>query len=203
MTEYKLRKKNFREQKKKIDALNANKDDDAVYAINYLSDLSQEEFKALLGAKAPSGNASSTPVLSGLLSAPANPPPSSVDWTNQTGISTPVKNQGQCGSCWAFAAIAAQESAVAIKSKSLKLLSAQEYVDCTTVQPYDNAGCDGGWYTDAWSYAKDKKGISTQANYPYTARDGSCKPKGTKVGKISGYTSILPNTEAIKIAVAK
>lgn len=82
-----------------------------------------------------------------------------------------MKNQGQCGSCWAFAATAAIESALLIADKD-GLLSEQELVDCS--RDYGNQGCDGGWMDSAFDYIIDNN-INSQNNYPYVARDQSCK----------------------------
>jgi hypothetical protein len=86
-------KKHFTDSVKNIKALNANSKDDVVYGLNKFSDLSSEEFKALLVAQAPKRINQSEQVVSGLLGAAATPL-SSVDWTNKTGILTPVYNQG-------------------------------------------------------------------------------------------------------------
>jgi len=78
---------------------------------------------------------------------------------------TGIKNQGSCGSCWAFAANAVHESIWAIQKKTLLDLSEQELVDCSRLE--GNLGCNGGWYYWAWDYIKKVGGISNQANYPY------------------------------------
>jgi hypothetical protein len=75
-----------------------------------------------------------------------------------------VKDQGSCGSCYAFSAVAAIEAAVAIKTGLLATLSEQELVDCSG--SYGNAGCGGGWMSPCFAYAKDNGGLSTQTDYP-------------------------------------
>merc|ERR1712214_449 len=95
---------------------------------------------------------------------------SSVDWRD-SGAITAIKDQGQCGSCWAFGATASMEAAHWEKYGSTVQMSEQQVVDCDN----RDGGCNGGWYDTAWRYVSEEGGIATQADYPYTARDGSCK----------------------------
>ena len=106
-----------------------------------------------------------------------------VDWTTQGKVS-PVKNQGQCGSCWAFSATGVLESFALINGNSVSL-SEQQLVDCS--RPQGNQGCNGGWPSSALNYVK-ANGITTQSAYPYVARDQACKTQGGSF-KISGYIS--------------
>jgi len=96
-----------------------------------------------------------------------------IDW-NATGNVTAVKNQGQCGSCWAFSAVAALESALIIhKHADAKInLAEQQLVDCSTA--YGNYGCNGGWMDSAFQYIIDH-GITETSKYPYAARDQTCQ----------------------------
>jgi len=97
-----------------------------------------------------------------------------IDWRNYTGKSyvNPVKDQGQCGSCWAFAAISVIESRYAIKSGSLYSLSEQQFVDCAG-GVYENNGCGGGMAYAAIEYAQDF-GVMEEEKYPYVAKDQNC-----------------------------
>jgi len=63
----------------------------------------------------------------------------------------------------------------AIKGNPITILSPQYYVDCTRNSPYNQGGCNGGWPTGAWDYAKARGGQATEANYPYKAADGTCQ----------------------------
>jgi cathepsin L len=91
--------------------------------------------------------------------------PSSVDWRTK-GVVSAMKNQGGCGSCWAFSATGTMESAAAIAGASLPNLSEQNLVDCTKA---DYNGCNGGWMSWAYDYVRNAGGINTQSAYPYTA----------------------------------
>jgi len=86
---------------------------------------------------------------------------SGIDWDAQ-GMVTPVKNQGQCGSCWAFSTTGAMESAYAIKHRQLPSLSEQELVDCA---PRPNSGCNGGSMYYAFQFAE--QGLCSESAYPY------------------------------------
>jgi C1A family cysteine protease len=99
----------------------------------------------------------------------------SYDWRDHGGV-TPVKDQGQCGSCWTFSTTGMIEGCtVADKNTEggheLIPLSEQEIVDCDD----DGYGCSGGWPYQAMKWVTDNGGLCSEADYKYTARDGSCK----------------------------
>lgn len=91
--------------------------------------------------------------------------PPEMDWTKQ-GKLTPVKDQGQCGSCWAFATVASVEAAYAIKTGNLTRLSEQEMIDCDS----QNSGCQGGYRPFAMNFVK-QNGLMKEDEYPYRGND--------------------------------
>ena len=121
-----------------------------------------------------------------------------VDWRAKMN---PIKNQGKCGSCWAFSAVAGIESAWSVQKNTVLNLSEQELVDCSG--SYGNMGCNGGLKDQAFQYVIKVGGLATETDYPYTAADGKCKTSGfTRYGKISSYTTVTPwDPEALKAAL--
>jgi len=122
--------------------------------------------------------------------------PTPVNWDAQGRVQK-VKNQGQCGSCWAFSAIGALESADAIKrSASPNDLSEQQLVDCAGAE--GNQGCNGGLMNQAFDYLIKFGGSQPTNTYPYTARDGQCKADVSKVAvKIAAHKELPPNENAL------
>lgn len=124
--------------------------------------------------------------------------PASVDW-RRFGVVTPVKNQGQCGSDWAFAATGAVEGIGAITTGKLYNLSEQQLIDCSRL--YHNEGCNGGSAIDAFKFVMSR-GLASQYGYLYTARDGACKQAPTVV-RITGQGEVAKSVDALKEAVAR
>jgi len=119
--------------------------------------------------------------------------PAAVDWSTQ-GVLTPVKNQGQCGSCWAYSATEGIESYLAMNSGVLEELSEQQIISCDKT----DGGCNGGDLPTAWDYVKSAGGIVKESTYPDTSSSsgstGSCKSSklANKVASVSGYTWAVP-----------
>ncbi|KAH8307746.1 hypothetical protein KR044_012238 [Drosophila immigrans] len=127
--------------------------------------------------------------------------PGSVDWRAK-GAVTAVKNQGRCGSCWAFAAAGALESQVFLRTRQLVPLSEQNLVDCS--RRYNNHGCNGGWPAAALKYIHDNGGIDVDKAYPYEGRDGNCRFRRNSIGaKVSSVVQVPPNEDALAHAVAE
>merc|ERR1711871_612512 len=157
-------------------------DDGAEYKITQFMDLTEEEFRAGFTGYVSSGEDAPVEV------EPASAKESnvtSIDWTTK-GAVTPVKNQGQCGSCWAFSTTGNIEGQNFMKTGKLVSLSEQQLVDCDTKQDH---GCQGGLPSNAYEYIIQSKGLDTETSYPYTGSDGSCHYQKSSVGAtISNWT---------------
>ncbi|GLJ39501.1 hypothetical protein SUGI_0807130 [Cryptomeria japonica] len=118
--------------------------------------------------------------------------PESVDWRKQ-GAVTGVKNQGSCGSCWAFSTVAAVEGINKIVTGNLISLSEQELVDCDN----SNQGCSGGIMDNAFSFIISNGGIDAESDYPYKSTKTSCDNKEMKssIVSIDGYEDVPQNNE--------
>jgi len=126
--------------------------------------------------------------------------PASVDWSSK-GAVTPVKDQGQCGSCWAFSSTGALEGAWFLKNKTLVSLSEQQLVDCSTAQ--GNQGCDGGLMDDAFQYVISNKGLTTEAAYPYTATGpNTCVSSGLPVAATARAFTDVPTNSMLSLMTA-
>ncbi|XP_053397746.1 procathepsin L-like [Mercenaria mercenaria] len=168
--------------------------------VNQFSDLTHQEFLKLYTghirrAKESTINASTyLPPFNILL-------PEKVDWRKE-GIVTKVKNQKQCGSCWAFSATGSLEGQHAKKTEKLISLSEQQLVDCSG--EFGNQGCNGGLMDQAFKYIKAVGGIEDEEDYPYEAKESVCKFDTSKIkATVSGYVDVTKGDEsALQSAVA-
>jgi C1A family cysteine protease len=157
--------------------------------VNEFSDMTHEEFKAMfVGAKIPARNASNVRLITNINSKA----PDSVDWRTK-GAVTPVKNQGQCGSCWSFSTTGSVEGRVQIATGKLTSLSEQQLMDCSTAE--GDHSCQGGLMDYAFKYIIENHGIDSEADYPYKERNEACDKSKEKnvVSTISGYHDVTPN----------
>ncbi|XP_006647791.2 cysteine protease XCP2-like [Oryza brachyantha] len=166
--------------------------------LNQFADIAHEEFKSsYLGLKSrlarrdaqPHASASTTFRYENAINLPW-----AVDWRKK-GAVTPVKNQGECGSCWAFSTVAAVEGINQIVTGKLISLSEQELMDCDNTF---NHGCGGGLMDFAFAYIMGNQGIHTEEDYPYLMEEGYCREKQphSKVVTITGYEDVPENSEA-------
>jgi C1A family cysteine protease len=166
--------------------------------LNRFADMTQAEFKAFyLGYTHNENRARNFGAINGTA-------PAAVDW-RQKGAVTPVKNQGQCGSCWSFSATGALEGANFLKTGKLVALSEQQFLDCDTV----DSACNGGLMDNAFDYVQKNGGVDSEDDYKYLARqtifDKCPKSKTDKhVGTCSSHTDVPASDESqLQLAVAQ
>jgi len=168
-----------------------NEQTDTVLALNQFADLSLTEFKTLYLTLDNKANANAE-----VAHFDTSNLADEVDWRGK-GAVTPVKAQGQCGSCWAFSAVGALEGLHFINKGQLLSFSEQNLVDCVTA----DQGCGGGWMNDAFDYTA-KDGIQTEQDYPYKARNQKCAFDKTKAVKVnSGYKNVTKDASQLKAAI--
>ncbi|KAL6655307.1 hypothetical protein ACP70R_006133 [Stipagrostis hirtigluma subsp. patula] len=171
-------------------------------ADNKFADLTNEEFRAKVLGLGPQSRTGHTSAASTMTCVDREAPedysdysddlPTSVDWRAKGAVG-PVKNQGTCGSCWAFSAVAAIEGINQIKNGKLVSLSEQELVDCDS----QALGCAGGYMSWAFEFIMKNKGLTTEENYPYQGTNGACQTPKLKESAVSiaGYRNVTPNSE--------
>ncbi|XP_031502720.1 ervatamin-B [Nymphaea colorata] len=193
----------FRDNVRLIDSVNGR---NLSYSLreNQFADMTDLEFKSThLGYRRPAAKRCHYHRREGTGFSNANAPlPDSVDWRDG-GAVTPVKNQGRCGSCWAFSAVAAIEGITKIRTGELLSLSEQQLVDCDVEG--DNKGCKGGYMEAAFRYVQNSGGLAEEADYPYHGAGGTCNlDKASDVAAtITGYATVPSgNQTALQSAVA-
>ncbi|KAK9132072.1 hypothetical protein Scep_011600 [Stephania cephalantha] len=191
----------FKENVKRIEEFNKAGNQLYILSVNEFADLTNEEFVASRNGY--KGLCLETKAPSSFKYENVTAVPSTMDWRKK-GAVTPVKDQGQCGCCWAFSAVAATEGIHQLKTSKLISLSEQELVDCDTKGV--DQGCNGGLMDDAFKFIISNKGLNTETNYPYKAADATCNAKeaSTHAVQITGYEDVPANSEAALLkAVAK
>ncbi|EDO36727.1 predicted protein [Nematostella vectensis] len=198
VTEEGARKAIWRDNLKKIQKHNA-EGHSFTLAMNHLGDLTQDEFRYFYtGMRSHYSNY--TKKQGSAFLAPSHVQvPDTVDWRKE-GYVTPVKNQGQCGSCWAFSTTGSLEGQNFKKTGKLVSLSEQNLVDCSTA--YGNNGCQGGLMDYAFKYIKENGGIDTEESYPYEARNDRCRFQKSNIGAVdTGFVDVTHgDEEALKTA---
>uniref|UniRef100_A0A2K1R622 Cysteine proteinase n=1 Tax=Populus trichocarpa TaxID=3694 RepID=A0A2K1R622_POPTR len=189
LTEKQKRFNVFKANLKHVHKVNS-KDKPYKLKLNRFADMTNHEFLMLHGPRQGTG----------FIHEGTSNLPSSVDW-RKNGAVTSIRDQGKCGSCWAFSTVAAVEGINKIKTGELVSLSEQELVDCDS----DNHGCDGGLMEDAFKFIKQIGGLTSENSYPYRAKDESCDSTkmNAPVVNIDGYEMVPENDEnALMKAVA-
>ena len=155
--------------------------------VNHLCALTRAEYQSMLGTRrAPV--ASSVPYAT-----PRGRAPDEMDWRTK-GVVNPIRDQGQCGSCWAFGCIQASESSYALAYGDLLRLSESNLVDCCD----RSGGCDGGFipFTLEWIRDSQNGKVSSQEDYPYAPIQGSCHFDPSKaIGSVKGYLRLKEDDE--------
>ncbi|XP_073034606.1 senescence-specific cysteine protease SAG39-like [Primulina eburnea] len=190
-----IRFKIFKDNVEFIERFNEGGDRPYKLGINAFADQTNEEFRAARnGLKTISSKKKSSQTTSFKYENVSVVPPS-IDWRKK-GAVTPVKDQGQCGSCWAFSAIAATEGINKLSTSKLISLSEQEIVDCDRTS--NDQGCEGGYMEDAFEFITKNKGVASESTYPYSAADGTCNKnkEASHAAKISGFEKVPTNSEA-------
>lgn len=190
--EEEMRFKIFRENMKRVRKLNDNELADAKYGITQFSDMAEEEFRRYyLNPKWDLSHRANLQVAE----IPREDPPASFDWRDHNAV-TPVKNQGMCGSCWAFSTTGNIEGIWAVQKSKLVSLSEQELVDCDKL----DEGCNGGLPVNAYEEIIRLGGLETEKKYPYDGADEKCK---FSVGDVSVYINGSVNISSNEADMAK
>jgi cathepsin L len=179
-----------------------------ILGVNNFTDMTHSEFRQHMGncfkipkeAMHDNKTLKQNPQASAFLPAAHVKLPASMDW-RMYGAVTPIKNQGQCGSCWAFSSTGALEGQTFRKTKKLPSLSEQNLVDCVKA----NAACNGGWMDNSFAYIRDNQGIDSEAGYPYYAKPlGYCYYNAQyKSATDTGFVDLPSgNEQALMTAVA-
>ncbi|KAH1050779.1 hypothetical protein AAZX31_08G114300 [Glycine max] len=168
--------------------------------LNKFADMSPEEFMKtyLKEIEMPYSNLESRKKLQKGDDADCDNLPHSVDWRDK-GAVTEVRDQGKCQSHWAFSVTGAIEGINKIVTGNLVSLSVQQVVDCDPA----SHGCAGGFYFNAFGYVIENGGIDTEAHYPYTAQNGTCKANANKVVSIDNLLVVVGPEEALLCRVSK
>jgi len=157
--------------------------------VNEYSDLTFEEFKEVVGIGCTFNRTRADNVVRQM-----TPAADSVDWRKE-GAVTKVKNQEQCGSCWAFSTTGSVEGAVKVAGGNLVSLSEQQLVDCSKSE--GNHGCQGGLMDYGFKYIIQNGGIDTEEDYPYTAKNGVCNSSKQRkhVSEIKAFHDVTAENE--------
>jgi len=190
----------FQENLKKIQKHNQLDSASWSMALNKYSDKTYDEFRRVMCGFKPKKNGEKVETIP-ITSDTVASLPKEIDW-RKSGYVTPVKDQGQCGSCWAFSTTGSLEGQHFRATGKLVSLSEQNLVDCSG--DYGNEGCNGGLMNQSFVYIKENGGIDTEVSYPYEAQDDDCRYNASNRGaNDTGFVDIPTGDEnALMKAVA-
>mmetsp|Transcript_9696 Transcript_9696/g.26852 ORF Transcript_9696/g.26852 Transcript_9696/m.26852 type:complete len:360 (-) Transcript_9696:96-1175(-) len=204
-TSFKQAMSTWLDNNSKIEEHNAKKDNTAVLGHNEYSDMSQDEFQRhfKLGPYSDSSKVGGRRRMQAMDTSEFESMtpltlPDYVNWIQMGGV-TPVKNQGSCGSCWAFSTTGALEGAKYIKTGELVALSEQNLLDCD----HEDLGCNGGLMDNAFKFDEKSGGLCSEADYPYKARQGkTCMTNCTDVpgSLVKTFIDVPPGDEKALIS---
>jgi C1A family cysteine protease len=185
INEFMARYNTFKSNYEKLEAMTISSDSKVSHSVemNKFSDMSFQEFRrTYLNLKISPVDIQKHSGKS-FLTYLADPPAPAFDWREKKVVG-PVKDQGNCGSCWAFSTVGNLEGLHAIKTGDLVQYAEQQLVDCDKADD----GCNGGLMENAFAYIKEAGGIELQSDYKYKARDGQCKFDVKKAAlKVTGF----------------
>ncbi|KAK3425257.1 hypothetical protein EUGRSUZ_F02043 [Eucalyptus grandis] len=190
----------FKKNLQFIEDFNASGNRTFKLGINQFSDLTDEEFARSHTGYLPPKHSKSHRNASLRQQYSAGDVPESIDWVEK-GAVNPIKDQGQCASCWAFSAVAAVEGITQIKSGELPVLSEQQLIDCDT----ENNGCEGGLPDNAFQYIIQNQGITSEDAYTYREMDGTCDStkEAQHAARITDFADVQPGEDELLKAVAQ
>ncbi|XP_005184486.2 putative cysteine proteinase CG12163 isoform X1 [Musca domestica] len=188
--ERQMRMRIFKQNLKIIQELNANEMGSAKYGITEFADLTSTEYKQRTGLwQRDPVKSAATPKAE----IPNIDLPKEFDW-REKGVISPVKNQGNCGSCWAFSVTGNVEGLHAVKTGKLEEYSEQELLDCDTT----DSACNGGLPDNAYEAIERIGGLELESEYPYHARKEQCHFNKAKVHvRVKGHVDLPKNETAM------
>lgn len=182
----------FQGNLRKAEALNGERvdEDDATFGVTQFMDMSEDEFRTQYLNFVPSEQVLGVEVYEAPAAFAA---PSNLDWrTKQEGVVSAVKDQGQCGSCWAFSATEQIESEYVLAGNEPKIFAPQQIVSCDKV----DQGCNGGNTETAYAYVEKAGGMALESAYPYKSGKlgvtGKCKKFETEGGDVKSFSYVVP-----------
>ena len=190
--EFQFRYEQYQKNMAKVAQYNGQNGNTFRLGINKFTDYTPEEYKVLLGYKP-----QSKPMTLEASYLSEENTPASIDW-REKGAVTPVKDQGQCGSCWAFSATGALEGHYQISNNKLISISEQQLVDCS----HDgNNGCNGGEMYLAFDYASKNK-MELESDYVYHAKDEKCSYEASKGKMEADHFQRVPKNSPAQLKAA-